>query len=261
MKKLFFLLLVLALTACNGGSVDKSLQAKVDSLSAANAALAKELEGYKNDPANLCANIEELLKAEKVSELSAIKTKLEKYHPASPQLDTVNFYIARIKDVQTKRAQEEQAKRMQAVKVLRSKFDDVNNTTWYQSRNSKTSGNFCYMYIGKSDATVWLRLKMQYHGEDWIFFENAYLSYDGNTIEIPFDKYRNKETEVADGVWEWLDVSIDDRTLAFIKKMVNGKTCKWRLSGKYNETRTFSSKEIAGFKEVLLAYDVLQKGK
>ena len=40
---------------------------------------------------------------------------------------------------------------------------------------------------------------MSYTGDDWIFFENAYLSYEGNTLEIKFDKYRNKETENKGG--------------------------------------------------------------
>lgn len=117
------------------------------------------------------------------------------------------------------------------------------------------------MYIGKKPENVWLRMKMQYHGEDWIFFKKAYLSYDGNTMEIPFDEYREKDTEVSGGVWEWIDVPVDNNILKFIKNMVNGKTVKWRLQGKYTETKTFTTKEIEGFKEILLAYEVLQNSE
>ena len=42
--------------------------------------------------------------------------------------------------------------------------------------------------------------------------------------------------------------------------MVNGKNVKWRLDGRYTETRKFSAQELAGMKEVLLAYDVLKNG-
>ena len=56
-----------------------------------------------------------------------------------------------------------------------------------------------------------LRLKMSYSGDDWIFFKNAYLSYNGNTREISFNEYQEKESDNSGGeVWEWIDVSIDD---------------------------------------------------
>ena len=85
----------------------------------------------------------------------------------------------------------------------------------------------------------------------------AYLSYDGNTFEILFNEYNDKKTEIGSGrVWEWIDVSVTNETLAFLKEMVKGKTLKMRLSGKYTETRTLSYSEIEGLKDVLLAYDV-----
>lgn len=99
---------------------------------------------------------------------------------------------------------------------------------------------------------------MSYEGEDWIFFEYAYLSYDGNTFNIPFDKYREKQTENDTRVWEWIDVRVSDDLLAFLKKMVNGKSIKMRLSGKYTKTRNLTTTEIKAIKDVLLAYDVLE---
>ena len=99
---------------------------------------------------------------------------------------------------------------------------------------------------------------MSYKGDNWIFFEKAYLSYDGNTMEIPFDKYDNKKSDNSGyGVWEWIDVGVDDSTLAFLRKMVKGKEVKMRLSGKYTNTRKLSSNEIKGIEDVLLGYDVL----
>lgn len=259
--------MVLLISSCNGGKVD-GLQRKVDSLNLAikklsveNAKMATELSGYENSPENLCADIEQLLKAENLSKLVEIQRKLKKYHPTCPQLLTVNEYIKNIQEVQQRRIAEEKAKRMQAVNILRKKYDDVSGMTWYFSKKAKSTGTCCQLYLGKSDGgDLFLRLQMQYHGESWIFFEQAYLSYDGNTKEIEFNKYKEKETEVSGGVWEWIDVNVDD-DISFIRKMVNGKNVKWRLEGRYTETRKFSAQELAGMKEVLLAYDVLKNGK
>ena len=112
--------------------------------------------------------------------------------------------------------------------------------------------------MGQKDNDVWLCLRMSYYGDDWIFFENAYLSYDGNTKEIIFDKYKDKETDSDTEVWEWIDVPVLDDLLKFLEEMSKGKVLKMRLSGKYTKTRSLSSKEINAMKDILLAYDVLR---
>lgn len=260
MKKIVpFLLLGIVGVSCTSKSQHEQNLAKIDSLQKVVIDLSKEIDGYRNDPANLCANLSELIKKESLQELENIQASLQKYHPTCSQLKEVSAAIQNIKEVQAKRAAEEKAKRLAVVNSLRKKFDDVKGITWYHSKKLGAGYNYCYAYIGKDKTTTWLRLTMQYHGEDWIFFKNAYLSYDGNTIDIPFDEYREKETDVSDGVWEWFDVRVDENTLSFLRKMVNGKVVKWRLSGKYTETKTFTASQIEGFKEILLAYDVLSK--
>lgn len=260
-------LFIILFSACSGGKTE-ILQRKVDSLSQAmkgmsarNKQLTEELAGYQNSPDNLCADIDNLLKTENLVKLTEIQAKLKKYHPTCSQLQVVNGYIQQIQEIQQKRIEVEKAKRMQAVNVLRKKHDDVSGMTWYFSKKARNSGTYCQLYLGKGEGgDVYLRLQMQYHGDDWIFFNQAYLSYDGNTREIEFNKYKDKETDVSGGVWEWIDVNVDDE-LPFIKKMVNGNSVKWRLEGRYTETRKFSAQEIAGMKEVLLAYDVLKNGR
>lgn len=260
MKKIVpFLLLGIVGVSCTSKSQHEQDLAKIDSLQKVVIDLSKELNEYRDDPANLCANLSELVKEENLQELEQIQSSLKEYHPSCSQLKDVSAAIKNIKETKAKRAAEEKAKRLAVVNSLRKEFDDVRGITWYYSKKLGSGYNHCFAYIGKNKTDTWLRLRMQYHGEDWIFFKNAYLSYDGNTIDIPFDEYREKETEVSNGVWEWLDVRIDESTLPFIRKMVNGKVVKWRLSGKYAVTKTFTAGQINGFKEILLAYDVLSK--
>ena len=150
---------------------------------------------------------------------------------------------------------------MKAVDVLSKKYDDVNGIMWFSSKqtNHKVWSNMASLYIGKDNSQVWLRLKMSYYGDDWIFFENAYLSYEGNTYAIQFDKYHDKKTENSGGmVWEWIDVNVDSQLLTYLKDFVRGEAPKMRLSGKYTHTRNLSTKEIKSMQEILLAYDVLK---
>lgn len=219
-----------------------------------------ELEGYRNSPEKLCSNIDELYKAGDIYELKSIKDKLEKYHPESKEYTMVKDLVSKYEKEQQEKADAVKKERLQAVNKLRKKYDDINHITWYENPYFRhyTNTNYTSIYIGQDESSIWLRLMMSYEGEDWIFFESAYLSYDGNTFDIPFDKYRDKKTENDTRVWEWIDVRVSDDLLAFLRKMVNGKSVKMRLSGKYTNTRKLTNTEIKAIKDVLLAYDVLE---
>lgn len=223
--------------------------------------LTRELDNYKQSPEIICANIEEFSKKEKTKELDSIKKQLKKYHPQSEYIGIIQALIDSVKEVRVQKAKAEEEKRLQAVNILLKDYDDIKGVTWYTSRKLSSSGNYFRIYIGRADNTLtWIRLGMQYYGVDWIFFDKAYLSYDGNTKEIIFDQYKDRQSDNAYGyVWEWLDIVADNSTIAFVRKMANGKVAKWRLSGKYSETRVLTDKEKEGLKEILLAYDILKK--
>lgn len=143
---------------------------------------------------------------------------------------------------------------------LRNEYDDVAQTNWYRNPyfTHYNNRNLTSLYIGKNNSSVWLRLKMSYTGDGWIFFEKAYLSYDGNTVEVEFDKYDDKETENSGGdVWEWIDVPVSDKLEDFLREFCQSKNAKMRLSGKYTETRTLTWNERQGIKDVLDGYDFL----
>lgn len=286
MKKILFILslVLVSVTSCTKHS-DKeydALSEKVSSLTAENEQLQKELAelkeqvlGYKNSPEKSLASAKTLYANEKVDELLKLKEEILKYHPESQAAKEIAemysnakaAYDKKIEDAKKKAIAEKEAekkKRMQAVNKLKKDFDDVSGTTWYKNPyfTHYNDINSTSIYIGKNESTTWLRLKMSYNGDDWIFFENAYLSYDGSTQEVSFNKYDDKKSDNSGGgVWEWIDVSVDQRTLAFLREMVNGKSVKMRLSGKYTKTKSLSAKEINGIKDVLLAYDVLVKGE
>ena len=98
--------------------------------------------------------------------------------------------------------------------------------------------------MGKREhGKPWLRLIMSYYGDNWIFFDSAYLSYDGNTWEISFNEYEDKKSDNDSSCWEWIDVGVDEYLLAYLKEMVNGKTLKMRLRGKYQKDKVLSTAE------------------
>ena len=267
MKKLFTIISAIFVIVSCGPTQQEydSLMAKNSQLEAEVLSLKQVIENYENTPDRLYSGVAELVNNKDIEGLTALCGKFEKYHPASAEYQKAKSALKKLIDEKDARETAEKAKRMQAVNKLKKEYDDVSGRTWYYNPyfTHYNNKNLVSLYIGQKGEHIWLRLKMSYEGEDWIFFENAYLSYDGNTRMILFDKYDDKETDNGYGgrVWEWIDVSVDDALLSYLKDMLNGKTLKMRLSGKYTHTRKLTTNERRALQDVLLAYDVLRNGE
>lgn len=269
MKKALILLSVMTFCVACGPSIaeyenlkseNAVLKAQVDSLS-------NELAAFKYSPEKLLADAESAAKSEDKKKLMQIQEQMKQYHPQASEgakvqklLDEVIAKKQAKAEAERLKAEQEKQERLQAVNKLKKERDDVQNITWYYNPyfTHYADRNLVSVYMGQTPSNIWLRIKMSYTGSDWIFFEKAYLSYDGRTREFPFEKYKDKESDNAGGyVWEWIDLSVSDDDLAFLKNMVNGTSVKMQLTGKYTKTRTVSAKEIKAIKEMIMAYEVL----
>lgn len=267
MRRLFtFLSMAVIIVSCGPTQQEyDTLLAQKQELETEVLNLKQVIENYENTPDRLYSEVSELVANKDIESLSALCSKFEKYHPASAECQKARSALKKLIDEKEAKEKAEKAKRMQAVNKLKKQYDDISGRTWYYNPyfTHYNNKNLVSLYIGQEGTSVWLRLKMSYEGEDWIFFENAYLSYDENTKTILFDEYRDKETDNGYGgrVWEWIDVSVNDDLLIYLKGMVNGKTLKMRLSGKYTHTRVLTTNERKALQDVLLAYDVLKNGE
>ena len=179
--------------------------------------------------------------------------------------DEMNVLLNKIenekKEVE-KKHQLDKKEKLKSLNKLKKNFDDVSGITWYKQPYFTHYNNrfLTSIYMGEESSSKWLRLKMSYSGNDWIFFDNAILSYDGNSKTISFDKYKDKETDNSGGnVWEWIDVSVDKGLENFLREFAKSKNAKMRFSGKYTKTRTLTYNERRGIIDVLNGYDALNE--
>ncbi|WP_236979941.1 hypothetical protein [Membranihabitans maritimus] len=251
-------------------------QSELDQLKKENQVLQTKIEEVKTELEDCKFGAEKLFEQIRVAyekedfmRSKRLFKKIENRHPETKYFTQAKAIYEEIDKIEKRRAEEQRIKeeraeqrRLRALNKLRKKHDDVAGTNWYKNSyfTHYNNRNLTSLYMGHKNNFEWLRLKMSYAGDDWIFFDEAYLSYDGNTIEVEFDKYDHKETDNSGGdVWEWIDVPVSDKIVDFLRRFCQSKNAKMRLSGKYTKTRTLTWNERQGIKDVLNGFDALNE--
>ncbi len=265
--------IVLLFVSCVSKQKETELLDKIESLE-------NQLDDCQNGADKLHAKMKLNYDKKEFQICKEVYSEMEKRHPDSELFGEVkSLYDKIIKNekakvekeriIAEKKAREEKLKaerekqaKLKALKKLKKKYDDVSDIKWYKQPYfiHYTNTNLTSIYMGDNGSSRWLRLKMSYKGDGWIFFERAYLSYDGNTKEIIFDKYDDKETENDGGVWEWIDLTVTKDVESFLREFAKSKNAKMRLSGKYTKTRNLTWNERQGILDVLNGYDALNQG-
>lgn len=247
---------------CSSESVSNSeMQVRIDELEQA-------LEECQNGPDKLLAEVIRSHQEGEYARTKQIFLEMKEKYPDRPQFEEADSiyqlaekaYMKEQEALKKKLAEANEA-RLKALNSLKKEVDDVAGLTWYHQPffTHYTNTNRTSIYMGKSNGDVWIRLRMSYTGEDWIFFDNAYLSYDGKTREIQFDKYSDKESDNDAGdVWEWIDVTLTEDLIPYMREFAQSPNAKMRLTGKYSKTRKLSRNERRGILLVLDGYDALK---
>jgi uncharacterized lipoprotein YehR (DUF1307 family) len=275
MKKPFVLFTVIfGLVACSDKDKEAELENRISELEI-------ELDECKNGADKLLAKIKIAFEKENFETVRNIYSDFQNRHPEATEFQEAKAIHDQVMEIEEKRKEEaerlaeekrkkaeriaakEKAEKRKALNKLRRNFDDVSGVTWYKQPyfTHYTNTNLTSIYMGDNGTNRWLRLMMSYEGDDWIFFERAYLSYDGNTKEIVFNEFNDKETENSGGrVWEWIDLTVTKDVEMFLREFAKSKAAKMRLSGKYTKTRKLTYNERQGILDVLNGYEALEEG-
>lgn len=149
------------------------------------------------------------------------------------------------------------------LKPLKVSKDEFEETAFYYGNSkpySNTNNLYAYMPYSKGKLPG-LRLKLQYAGDDWLFFNKAELKVDERKMEIKGLGSVDRDNS-GGKVWEWVDLDISSsnfqsiNNLTVMRMVASSKKTTLRLSGdKYRKDRTISPKEKRSIKMVLDAYD------
>lgn len=160
------------------------------------------------------------------------------------------------------REEEEERVLQQALASLQVETDKVEGVTWYKPSTYPryvNSRSYVLPYIGQSGSSEWLRLRFNYTGDDWVFFEKITVWIDGKSYYKTFS-YNEVERDNGSGdVWEWVDISVTDSDMEMLEKIVQSKETIVRFEGdSHYYDLTIKSSDKTAINQVLIAYESLK---
>lgn len=155
--------------------------------------------------------------------------------------------------------QQQKEKRLaSALQKMDKKTDKIEGIDWYREKSSPAynNKNGFFLYIGKRPTGApWLRLRIQYFAEDWLFIESFIVVADGQRFErdpVKFERDNRSE------IWEWYDESPTDADLQMIQAIVASQEAVIRFNGRqYRKDKTITASQKAALQNVLNAYQAL----
>lgn len=147
------------------------------------------------------------------------------------------------------------------LKNMHIKYDDMRDINWYSDKSTPqyTNYNSFHLYITKSgDKKPFLRFRIQYTDDKWLFIENYIIKTDNNTYNISTNYGNINKDHGSRKVWEWYDVSMNNNIYNIINHVINSKSAKIRYNGKqYYKDRIITNKEKQALKNVLDVYEAM----
>jgi uncharacterized membrane protein len=146
---------------------------------------------------------------------------------------------------------------------LSCKNDKFKGTTFC---DGKHSGTYIGAYIGYSDKmkdeipNCYLRFKIVYQGDSWIFYDKATVLFDGERVNFRVGQTPDRDN-VGTTVFEEYDTSAKAEEIALLTVIANAKKAEVRLEGKGTKDFTVKKGEKDTIKKMLRAYEICNLAK
>ena len=160
-------------------------------------------------------------------------------------------------DIVSGEEKEKQVKMLK--KPLRLSVDDMKATNWYYATSTPkyANRNSFHVYLGEKGGDVWLRFKIQYYAEDWLFINVYRIKADTSVFEIN-PTLGQVEHDSGDGkIWETYEEGVTKGSYDMLRKIASAKSVKVRFEGKYYQERLLSAAEKKGIGQVLDLFDAM----
>ena len=158
------------------------------------------------------------------------------------------------------KAAAEKARLAAATKNMRTNTDDVRGITFYKDITTTQYNDVksLHLYIGKNETRTWLRFRIQYTADDWLFIDNFVIKADDQRFDMPSVSSLMQRDNAAGAIWEWYDGSVRASDMAMLKAIIACKSTTLRYNGKqYYSDSAITAAEKQALQNVLDAFVAL----
>lgn len=152
-------------------------------------------------------------------------------------------------------------KEAQAYSNLKKSYDDIEQYHWYENSyfTHYINETNISLYIGlkQGSSNPFMRLKLSCKTDKVMGIEHIVLYYDGNTMDLPIDYFKERNFDNDGRVcWEWVDIIIKQNYISFIEKMAKGNDVRIRFKGsRFDKDYKVTQLEKQALEQVILGYN------
>ncbi|GIP15017.1 hypothetical protein J40TS1_06590 [Paenibacillus montaniterrae] len=202
------------------------------------------------------------------NDLTKVNEVLAKLKSNTPEAKEQIAFVKEMSDeltaIKKKEDAEKEKQRIAEVSAkltnMRIKKDEVTETAYYFDKTSVkyVNENGFYIYAGiMKEYPPFLRLRIQYEGDNWLFIDKYIIKTDDDTFTIYTEFGDVNQDNGGAKVWEWLDIPITSENYEIIESILASEKTIIRHQGQYYYDRTLTNKEKTAIKNVMEAYEAL----
>jgi hypothetical protein len=245
--KIATLTLLLLLTACVSEdehsavvSRNKQLASQLEELKAKSstqageiAALKAELDEIKFGAARLLEKAKAAHDKQNFMMSSDIAESLLKKHPEAREAILAKQLIKQNTKAIATRKDAQQKRIANALKGLKKDYDEVEEIYWYKPKSAGGYRTAAWLYIGqnKSGGKPWLRFRVRYHDDSWIFVRSYTFKTDKTTHDFT-PKTDITRTNSSGSIWEIMDESYNDEVKWIVEDIIKSQKTIIRFNGR-----------------------------
>lgn len=224
------------------------------------AATQAELDDVKFAAERLLSQAEAALQKEDLKEAQRIAGLLTDKHPGTQQAARAAEIVTLIEQKIAEKEAAEKAKLASATSKMRKDVDSVREITFYADKSTTqyNNRNSFHLYIGQKVAQVWLRLRIQYTADDWLFIESFAIKADDRTYNVAPDYFDVERDNGNGAIWEWYDYAVERSDVKMVQAVIASKKTILRYNGQqYYSDREITAAEKQALQNVLDAFVAL----
>lgn len=140
---------------------------------------------------------------------------------------------------------------------MRIRKDEV-DFKYFVSSDTNSLKSPAQLYIGFDDNNIWLRFKVEYKDNDWLFVHSYKIAADDYRWQSPNLTFKRDHS--SGQVWEWQDVLAGNKEIERAMALANANKAIIRFQGsKYYSDKELNEDQQKSIKQIIKLYQLMKE--